>query len=369
MERVEVHPGIADVWEELARGGPLYASVPWLRAHPSKLGPEPMSFVLSVDDRPLLGAFAARVADGATSETFDVHALLFSDPPIYPHDVPGFDPAAAAPGAPPRERWFPNLVVTLPGYETSVVGPGRSSREAVGSLVDAVVAQAEGSGCRVVAFEYVASSHPRDAALAAELERRSFVRRPLTGRAVLDVDFATFDDYLGRLGRRRRKHVRQELRALRGRGITTVETPLAGRVDEAVALRCKLLARYGHPADPDAQRASIDRIAAQFGHDALTTFVAEVEGRVVGVSVFIRFGDEWHVYWTGTDYDDPRSSLVYFETLFYAPVRAAAAHGIRRVDYGISHLDGKLGRGCEPVWLDMWVRGLDADCDDVLTRL
>lgn len=359
---MQVCPGLPAEWPELAAGGPLLATPGWLRAMQARLGRRPVTVVVRAGDRPVLGAYGAVHEAPRSGEFFDLHHVLVSPAPALPltPDARARRSALVA-GAPAPERWVPNLVVMLPGYECVPVGPAAQHPDAVAALVDGTLAWAHRTGLATTAFLY---TRPESVVLTTALAARGFARLPLSLTWELDLPGQCLADYLAALPRKRRLEARREQRLLREQGVqiqpVDVEPVFDELVfDELVRLRCELTAKYRGRADPAAESVRLRRLVDDVAGGRPEVLVALADRAIVGFALFARHGATWHCLAVGFDYADPRSRLTYFGTAFYAAIQEAYGAGIRRLSYGQGAWQAKRSRGCRPTLLTGWVHSAD----------
>lgn len=321
--------------------------VRWLAAMGSRLPGEGHTFLVGLGvggGAPVVGAYGAVVSRPDAYEAFNLADLLVRVPPVFELDErAAAERASVAAGGPPPS-WFPNLVVAVPGYDEPVAGPAAGDPTALAELVRGVLGWARGAGLRAVGFLYL---NERSEPLLSALAGAGGATAPLTVRSALDVAWGDLDGYLATLPAHRRREVRRELRRLAERGVRTEPVDPARHLDDLVRLRCLLLDKYGHAADPGAERARLGALAAAFG-PALTAFAAWRDGAMLGFSLMLRHGRSWHALLSGIDVGAEDARFVHFDTLFYAPAALAPAAGVGEISYGIGHAEGKAARGCRP---------------------
>ncbi|MFF8288708.1 GNAT family N-acetyltransferase [Streptomyces sp. NPDC016309] len=289
------------------------------------------------------------IEDPHCYEAFNIHDLLFRDPPVFP------DQHRTAVPPPARADLFPFLAIVQPGYDAEVVTAGEPAAEAVRDLLDAVVRWARDAGAVCAAVLYAAGP-VLPAVLRAD---PGWHHVPGTVRSLLDVPPGTFDDYVAGLTKTSRQKVRWDVRDLARAGVRTAPAEAAGLGGTELRLRLRLVGKYGGYSTEDIERSRLERLTSLFPADRLRLFHSTTaDGDVVGFSLFIGHGEQWHVFWCGFDYENPASRRTYFDAMFYAPVRAAQREGVRLVDYGLGFERSKKWRGCRGAARDIWVRDL-----------
>lgn len=74
--------------------------------------------------------------------------------------------------------------------------------------------------------------------------------------------------------------------------------------------------------------------------------VVERDFVTAGFVILLHRSGRWSARQVGFDYDMKGNLPLYFETLFYGPVEAAASMGIQRIDFGLGSEEAKVSRGC-----------------------
>ena len=353
---VHVFSARPEGWAELARGGSPLAQERWLRLMNGRL--EGASHYFCLEDKGALstGAHGVLIEDRDCYEAYNVRLLLAEEPSVFPRGAREQEAVVALlQELPCAERWFPNLVMMFPGYECASVGKDRSPA-ALHRLVRGVRGWAAQQGAALLAFLYLPPEEP----LREVLREQGFCRVPLTFRSELELPGgSTFADYLARLPRRDRKEARREMRLLQAAGVRTVQRPLWACYERILRLRVLLTEKYGGYSSPDKERDRLTKLAAAYDFEDVLVLCAEDEqGDLLGFSLFLQEGDRWTAFWTGSDYTNPKSRYVYFDTLFYSAVPLALKRGVRTIQYGIGHWEGKAARGCRSVPVDGWVIGV-----------
>ncbi len=334
------------VWEELDPRPPLFASRGWLSVMGHRIEGEHRYFVSGLGSD--AGFFGSVVDDPYLTVSKNPWQLLF-EPCEGLRSLPA-EPAAAQAAAaamgPPREEWFPALVLTYPGLECFGIGPGAGAPGALDHAISAVLDAARVAGLRTVAFLYV---QPEDHQLAAALRRARLTGFPITQRSNLHLPGDCFADYLAMLGSHRRQSLQAERRKLRENGITVDWLPLAEADDELietlVALRQQHRRKYGKQPDPASERRLLQAFRAFSG--GVTVFRARTDPRhTAGFSLFLNSGGVQHCWTCGFDYTDPRSRFTYFELCYNAPIETAYTGPAREFSFSYGAEMTKLLRGC-----------------------
>jgi predicted N-acyltransferase len=366
---VEVVDGLPAEWPRLAAGGPLFATPSWLHTMKGRLDGRVITFVVRRGGRAVLAAYASVQTAHRPGELFDLHQVLVAAGPELPltEGARSLRTALAA-AAPPPQRWLPNLLVMLPGYECTPVGPLAGDLAAAAALVDGATSWAAANGIPTVAMLY---TRPEATALGAALARRGFVAAPLTPAWDLRLPGSGLADYFAGLPHKRRIEARRELRLLDDAGVRIEPVDAAAVFEDLVRLRCHLVTKYrGRERDPAAVlghereklRSVIDDIAG--GRPRVLLATAD-DGIPLGFALFAEHGQAWHCLAVGSDYDDPRSRLTYFATAYYRAAELAYGCGVRTLSYGIGAWQAKRARGCRPTPLTGWLHTCDQTLDTV----
>lgn len=359
---VRIWPGIAPQWPVLATGGPLLTSPSWLNALASRLGDQLITIVVTRDGEAKLAALATVHRSPAPGEFFDLHHVVVTPAPALPlTESARTARARLASMAPPPERWVPNLIVMLPGYECVPVGPGQDDLALLSELVSGAVRWAEQQDLATVAFLY---THAEPAGLGTALSQARFTPMPLSRTWVLPVPDRGMNAYLAALSPKRRAEAGRELRRLGEAGVHTRRLDPGELTDEPTlariaALRAQMQRKYRGRADDVRELAKLRPLLADVCGGRAIVFAAEADGVMIGFTLFCPHGDRWYCLAGGYDYADPRSKFCYFATAFYGPVPVAASAGVRSLAYGQGAAGAKKSRGCVGLPLTGWIRSAD----------
>jgi len=358
----EIWPGVAPQWPTLAAGGPLLTSPAWLRAMSGRFGDRTVTILVTEDGQAKLAALATVQTTPAPGEFFDLHHVLVSPAPVLPlTDASRTARLELARSAPPPDRWVPNLVVMLPGYECVPVGPGRDDDRLLGELARGASRWAERQDLPTVAFLYT-RGHP--AGLGTALAAHGFTAVPLSLTWVLPVPAGGLSEYLATLPRKRRREAARELQRLEEAGVSIRhldpgEVRAEPTLATMAALRAKLVRKYRGRADEQRERAKLGTLIADVCGGQAQVLAAEAGGKMIGFALFCPHGDCWYCLAAGYDYASPHSRFCYFATAFYGAVPVAARAGVGSLAYGQGSGQAKRSRGCAGVPLTGWLRSAD----------
>ncbi|GAA3042549.1 hypothetical protein GCM10020229_79370 [Kitasatospora albolonga] len=153
--------------------------------------------------------------------------------------------------------------------------------------------------------------------------------------------------------KRRTDMVRRDVKRFEEAGYRITDSTLGESARVAAELLVGTQARYGHGADPEVLTESFRRQAAAMGDAARVAFCGREGEPPVGFCLYYVWGDTTYLRAAGFDYGRLQDACEYFNTVYYAPIRAAAAAGCRWVHAGIEAADAKALRGAElrPLWL------------------
>jgi hypothetical protein len=326
-----------DGWTDPFERTPVW-SRPDLRRFAADLPQQPLlNLVASRDGQPILAA--------PLLVSSEPGGLLFYDVPAMVGDERAFG-AAPLPAVPTAARAaaYPSLAVGIHGgHHGILVDPALDRDDRVAScraLPAAVAELAETLGCRSHALLYLTPALVTALAPAAEPV-------VLGAQSMLRFAGTTFDDYLGSLTSRRRRHVRSERSGyLAGPNRTVVREGPDALGPDLVELRCALRARYGHPVERARTESEFASLARHCG-ERLVVFRAVQNGDTVGFSVFLRDGETLYGRTAGFDYDRLRErDYCYFNLGYYEPVTWCLERGLRAVEMGLSSYATKRTRGC-----------------------
>jgi hypothetical protein len=340
-----------------SKGASFFGSAQWLNCVVPPPGASPIFFCHGKGSQAVA---TAGFVVGRTDiyEPYNLYTRVVGSPILYPINERSLQARRALVPQSPPAAWTPNLLLMFYGYETAVVGPAAEDLERVCELVAGIEAWATGEGMSAVCYMFVAA----DAlGLPRALSAQGYVSLPITYRADIYPPPQGFGQYLSGLKPRRRREIERELRRLDDASVVLRKESLNGSLDAFVRLRCKLRRKYGHAADALAEHRRLELLRAQFSEDRLAMFTGRRDGALLGCSLFCRHGASWFAVWTGQDYEVSESRFVYFATMFYQPVRAAAREGITRVGYGVGAWKPKAVRGARLTPMRSWVKCFDPD--------
>lgn len=169
-------------------------------------------------------------------------------------------------------------------------------------------------------------------------------RRHRESRGVLDLGWATFEEYRDSLSRKPRATVRNERRAFEPVSGELVEVPLAPLCDELAPLLNQVERKYGHDFPVEHVSWYLRTIARTMGEHGQALVLSQ-DGVPVAFSVVWQHPDEWHVRAWGCDYGVVGKHAEYANLVFYEPISRAIQRGVPVVHFGPASLSAKTIRG------------------------
>jgi predicted N-acyltransferase len=202
---------------------------------------------------------------------------------------------------------------------------------------------------------------------AADVSRVWGAPAPLvfSAQTLLTGEWSDFDDYVATLKRSRRNKVRRELREYEASGIRTTIWHGTGKLDERTAkLQLAVREKYGVGGSIESITRDYDDLNRTVD-DHVLVFLAEMDGEPVGMCLALLDGDRLHLRLVGFDYEKA-GDFLYFNVLFYEPIRWGIANGITSYMFGTGSYSAKLARGCRPQPLyavNRWPEFDRAECE------
>ncbi|MBN1832861.1 MAG: GNAT family N-acetyltransferase [Deltaproteobacteria bacterium] len=221
-------------------------------------------------------------------------------------------------------------------------------------LLDSIESTAHSEGC-VPAFLQVMST---EIELYAELRARVYLKGRHIPTNFLNIEWSTFDEYLGHLNtvsRDARKDIRRQINQNRKRGteIRLLDDPLPHqnrlhRILENNSLR--------HNRRPFSFRPEFfSQLKRNLGDDALL-YIAEKNGNITGVSVVLKRGYVVNLPLVGVDHELAGNDFTYFNLAQYRPIADAISDGVQIMNFGRELYGLKARRGCHVADLSLWVK-------------
>lgn len=231
-----------------------------------------------------------------------------------------------------------------------------SRRQAtVRALFDAAWGEAVSSGAKAMYFLFASESGTTE--LTDFLAQRiGFGPIALPPETSLTVAWPDFTAYLGALSHRRRKKIRQELRAAAGLGIVYRRVRLSEVVDLVAPMVVAVRQRHSQ-TDLDSVRRYLALQADELDAASLVTLAERDSGEPIGATIAYVWGGELYVRNVCFDFSsDVPFTAVYFDLTYYQQIEAAIDLRLSRVWFGINSYEPKLHRGArlEARWGILW---------------
>ena len=356
-------------WDDrLLRSSDFYLSSAWLGLLEA-ISPVPPYYLIARDDHGRVVAGLAAHLLGRDTPPWDfyrVDRVLRRLAAMPDRDARGI---AGVWGREPA-MLMPSLL--LGGRHTAhsrlLLAPGLSEaaqQAATDALLDEAGKLGRDLGARSLAFMFV-DEHDR---LRDDLGQRGY-RAFLHAKAgVMDIDFTTFDEYLGRFSSHRRRRIAKELRSFDAAGVVFSQHPLGEVIEQITPLGMALESRYGVDGDTvAAAQKSLQIVSGAFGERAIA-LTAEQDGKIRGYVLAVRWNDVLVLRSAGFDYDYKGKLPLYYGVVFYNVVNYALANAVRQVLYSIESTEAKKSRGCRIIDEYGMVAGLDDEASAALRQV
>lgn len=229
-----------------------------------------------------------------------------------------------------------------------------TSEEAVERLLDAIE-----SHCKTHRLALIVRAVPEsDPLLRQVLEQRPYLKASAPPQSVLDVHWGSWSEYLGDLRKRHpstQKSVRMQVNRGRRSGVVieTLDDPSTHQ-DEIYAILAGHFERKNHTPYLMAPGYAV-ALKKRLGERALI-HVARMDGQIIGVSIYARYGTVMHWLGFGIAKDHVRSrNSVYFNLAFHFPIEQACQNGTGRMIWGTTAYQAKCSRGARLVPVSNWI--------------
>lgn len=229
-----------------------------------------------------------------------------------------------------------------PPYCTDATQPGREA--ALGGLLAALEDHAERESWSL-AIDSVPADDPAMAAACAQRGYLTTVGRPC---AEMRIAWDSWEAYLksaAQHSKRAATNIRTELNHARRDGLAIAEWDAASTPEPelhrlVVEHEVRLNGRKS-PLEPGL----FGRLAGEFGSD-VKVLLGNCGGRVQGVTAFARIGERGYVVHAGLLPESERVGSIYFNLMYYHPIRLAIELRLRSIAFGNGALAAKVRRGC-----------------------
>ncbi|MFD5245074.1 peptidogalycan biosysnthesis protein [Amycolatopsis sp. NPDC058340] len=322
----------------------LFVSSRWLRLEERVSRDKPIYLAVRNKQGSLLSALPCFLLDDRSAGSPFIRLDTFLSgllPEPVRRDVSGADLAKSA---------LPTLLCggRRTSHTAAPIRPGLTTSERRAVLTAAVRELdrlTEELGAASTAFLYVAES---DHSLRDCLSANGYTEFPSHRNHMLTVPADGFDGYLKSVSKRRAQAIRREERRLDAAGVVAaVERCTSPVIRELAPLQQAHELKYGVTTEVEQLVARHEQAREVFGDDYLVATARTRDGTLRGFTTFIPAGHTIHVREPGREYGWEPSLPIYFQTVFYTPIRHAVAHGFQYIDYSISAEETKKSRGCE----------------------
>jgi predicted N-acyltransferase len=196
-------------------------------------------------------------------------------------------------------------------------------------------------------------SHYRDA--LQTFSSNGYTRIPSMPLTRLELNYATFDDYLATLGKATRKNLRRKFRDAERAGRIDLEivTDITPHVDEIYPLYLQVHERSAMKFET-LTRDYFCRLSRDLPEQT-RFFIWRQEGRIIAFSLCFVHGDSIYDEYLGMDYQVALDLHLYFYTLRDI-ISWALQQGLRHYRSTPLNYDPKLHLKCDLVPLDLYVR-------------
>ena len=186
-----------------------------------------------------------------------------------------------------------------------------------------------------------------DELLTNNLTNLGYSRFEGTTTFSLDVQWATFEDYLKNLKPMNRHSIRREMRKCAENGVTIRETDFKDLSEKMSDLVSNLISKYDKNSDNLFDPGFFIKLD-QYARDKTKLFIAEKNDDIVGFSLCLRQRDALDVFMCGFNYEvQTRTDFTYFNLCYYAPIQWSIGAGIKKIYYRRKSERAKLYRGCK----------------------
>ncbi len=245
-----------------------------------------------------------------------------------------------------KELLFPSLAVATPcsAYApvSDLLWPSGSDLTGFQYLVTAIDQLAERVSARLWAILGIPAGSP----LLAYAAEAGFLPALIAADTTMEVQWRSFDDYLGSLGSRRRYSIRWELTCARERGVELALAPNPLTiVDDQVRVARSRIESPGDVVDVETDGWYIRETIHRFGPDYRTVY-ARRNGELIGFCSFISNGRHHKVLDCCVDPSKTERSDHLFSALMSEVVRTIIALHGGTVTFGATNYRAKLHRGC-----------------------
>jgi predicted N-acyltransferase len=243
-----------------------------------------------------------------------------------------------------------------------LIGDDVLRARAVEALVSAAV---EEGRRRKASFLLLQNFTARGGPVAADLKRLGFVPVPIMPTAVVDLPYASFEDYLGAMRAQYRRRARQAFK--RSDGLRVESHERFDELAEELARLWRLIYNRAREVKREILTpAYFEAVSALPESNVLV--LRRPDESVAAFALLLLDGPWLSFLQCGFEAEEARLKGIYFR-LLYEIIRFGIERGFQQVDLGITTLDPKLDVGGVPVPLFAWLRHRNAMIQRLLQAL
>ncbi|WP_168188763.1 GNAT family N-acetyltransferase [Thermoflavimicrobium daqui] len=344
----------------------LFSSPRWLKVMNGRIEGKNFMFLLEKASCPVMMVHGSILDSPTSYNAYNPYDLMLAEEPVFPINEKIAARRSVLRQVTRREDWFPCLILMWPGYECTMAGQEYSNVQMMRILIREIASWAQSKGLKLIGYLYVPEDKNDFTNVLAEQGYQKF---PLTYKSELRLLGNSFDDYINGLKKKQRSGIKREIQFLYEAGVKTEVCPLNESGEDLLRLRIKLVRKYGNYSSLDEEYRRLERLKDAFSSEDLLVARAMADGDLIGFTLFLQHKDFLYAFWTGTDYEHPKSSFVHFDTAFYSVIPKAYRLGIIKIGYGIGHWQGKKRRGCDVTAVDGWLLGIHSFVQMTLKQL
>lgn len=211
------------------------------------------------------------------------------------------------------------------------------------ALVEAIEHQAAADRAATLSWLFLAEGESPE--IEKALFNRGYQASVVDAECYLPLRWADFSEYLQSFRAHYRRTIRLEIEALEQAGITISSFGAEALGHELAVLEQQWRLKYGRTPSVDEILSDYSSLQEYMG-DKITVFVARADDKAVGFSVFLVDGQKRYARFGGFDYN-AGNVFLYFNLLFYAPIRKFINEDVDSIHYAMKSYDAKVARGCQ----------------------
>jgi predicted N-acyltransferase len=176
-----------------------------------------------------------------------------------------------------------------------------------------------------------------------------FIRFSTRRNYKLEVAWSSFDGYLSSLPHRRANSVKREIRQFKEAGIVVrLQQDFTNYSEKMTDLFKNNWVKYEESEDSPFQPSFFEALYKN-AQDSTKILFATKDDRIIGFTLLYQQNKTLDAIMVGLDCDAfSKADFVYFNLVYYEPVKLAVAEGIERIYYRWSADEAKLSRNCQP---------------------